>query len=308
MKNFINSIDSNVLMFTVILFSVLTFASTLFFVWGKLKPQTNLTELKTRAKSWWIMSAIFLVATIFNTKISYIAFALLSFLTLRELFSILKLRQSDRSAMLLCYFAIPVQYFFTYHGFVIASLVFIPVVMFIVLPFRLVIVGQTDGIIQSMAILPATLMIALFGLSHLGLLLTLPQGRSLLFFLVFITEMNDVFQFVWGKLLGKHKILPKVSPNKTWEGFIGGVISTTFLGLGLQFLTPLTTAQILIVSFITANAGFIGDVIISSVKRDLHLKDTSTAIPGHGGVLDRIDSLVVAAPVFFHLVYFFTTK
>lgn len=308
MKNLINSIDPNVLMFTVILFSVLTFASTLFFVWGKLKPQTNLTELKTRAKSWWIMSAIFLVATIFNTKISYIAFALLSFLALRELFSILKLRQSDRSAMLLCYFAIPVQYFFTYHGFVIASLVFIPVVMFIVLPFRLVIVGQTEGIIQSMAILPATLMIALFGLSHLGLLLTLPQGRSLLFFLVFITEMNDVFQFVWGKLLGKHKILPKVSPNKTWEGFIGGVISTTFLGLGLHFLTPLTTAQILIVSFITANAGFIGDVIISSVKRDLHLKDTSTAIPGHGGVLDRIDSLVVAAPVFFHLVYFFTTK
>jgi phosphatidate cytidylyltransferase len=308
MKSLINSMDSSVLMFIIILFSVLTFASTLFFVWGKLKPQTNLTELKTRAKSWWIMSAIFLTATIFNTKISYIAFALLSFLTLRELFSILKLRQSDRSAMLLCYFAIPIQYFFTYQGFVIASLVFIPVVMFIVLPFRLVIVGQTDGIIQSMAILPATLMIALFGLSHLGLLLTLPQGRSLLFFLVFITEMNDVFQFIWGKLLGKHKILPKVSPNKTWEGFIGGVISTTFLGLGLHFLTPLTTVQILIVSFITANAGFIGDVIISSVKRDLRLKDTSTAIPGHGGVLDRIDSLVVAAPVFFHLVFYITTK
>ncbi len=308
MKSLINSIDSNVLMFIIILFSVLTFASILFYVWGKLKPQTNLTELKTRAKSWWIMSTIFLVATIFSTKISYIAFALLSFLTLRELFSILKLRQSDRSAMLLCYFAIPVQYFFTYQGFVIASLVFIPVVMFIVLPFRLVIVGQTDGIIQSMAILPATLMIALFGLSHLGLLLTLPQGRSLLFFLVFITEMNDVFQFVWGKLLGKHKILPKVSPNKTWEGFIGGLISTTFLGLGLHFLTPLTSIQILVVSFITANAGFIGDVIISSVKRDLHLKDTSTAIPGHGGILDRIDSLVVAAPVFFHLVYFFTNK
>ena len=118
--------------------------------------------------------------------------------------------------------------------------------------------------------------------------------------------MNDVFQFVWGKLLGKHKILPKVSPNKTWEGFIGGVLSTTVLGFVLKFLTPCTTTQIIIISFLTANAGFIGDVIISSVKRDLHLKDTSTAIPGHGGVLDRIDSLVVAAPVFFHLVYFFT--
>ena len=301
----INQIDSNMLTFVLILFSVLTFASTLFFVWGKLNPQAKLSELKTRCKSWWIMSVVFLMATVFNTKISYLAFALLSFVALRELFSILKLRPEDRGAMLLCYLAIPIQYYFTYQGYLIASLVFIPVFMFVALPFRLVLVGQTDGIIQSMAVIPATLMIALYGLSHLGLLLSIPGGRSLLFFLVFIVEMNDVFQFVWGKTFGKHKILPKVSPNKTWEGFIGGVLTTTALGFFLKFLTPCTTSQIIMISFFTANAGFIGDVIISSVKRDLQLKDTSAAIPGHGGVLDRIDSLVVAAPVFFHLVYFF---
>lgn len=301
----INQIDSNMLTFVLILFSVLTFASTLFFVWGKLNPQAKLSELKTRCKSWWIMSVVFLMATVFNTKISYLAFALLSFVALRELFSILKLRQEDRGAMLLCYLAIPIQYYFTYQGYLIASLVFIPVFMFVALPFRLVLVGQTDGIIQSMAVIPATLMIALYGLSHLGLLLSIPGGRSLLFFLVFIVEMNDVFQFVWGKTFGNHKILPKVSPNKTWEGFIGGVLTTTALGFFLKFLTPCTTSQIIMISFFTANAGFIGDVIISSVKRDLQLKDTSAAIPGHGGVLDRIDSLVVAAPVFFHLVYFF---
>lgn len=306
MKNLLNNVDSSILSFILIVFSVLSFASILFFVWGKINPDAKLAELKMRAKSWWIMTMVFLIATIFSAKISYIAFALLSFVALRELFSILKLRQEDRSTMLLCYLAIPVQYFFTYQGYIIASLVFIPVFMFVALPFRLVLVGQTDGIIQSMAVIPGTLMIALFGLSHLGLLLSLPGGRGLLFFLVFITEMNDVFQFVWGKLLGKHKILPKVSPNKTWEGFIGGVLSTTLLGFALKFLTPCTTSQIIFISFITANAGFIGDVIISSVKRDLQLKDTSNAIPGHGGVLDRIDSLVVAAPVFFHIVYYFT--
>ncbi|MBI3519763.1 MAG: phosphatidate cytidylyltransferase [Bacteroidetes bacterium] len=306
MKKLCDHIDSTMLLFIGIVFSVLTFASLLFFILGKLKPEAKLTELKMRCKSWWIMALVFLIATVFSAKISYIAFALLSFVALRELFTILKLRQEDRSAMLLCYIAIPVQYFFTYQGYMIASLVFIPVFMFVLLPFRLVLVGQTQGIIQSMAVIPATLMIALFGLSHLGLLLSIPGGRGLLFFLVFITEMNDVFQFVWGKLLGKHKILPKVSPNKTWEGYIGGILTTTALGLALNFLTPCSTTQILFISFVTANAGFIGDVIISSVKRDLHLKDTSTAIPGHGGVLDRIDSLVVAAPVFFHLVYFFT--
>lgn len=306
MKNILNNIDSSLLSFILIVFSVLSFASILFFVWGKINPQAKLTELKMRAKSWWIMATVFLIATVFSAKISYIAFALLSFVALRELFTILKLRQEDRGAMLLCYLAIPIQYFFTYHGYLVASLVFIPVFMFVALPFRLVLVGQTDGIIQSMAIVPAALMIALFGLSHLGLLLTIPGGRGLLFFLVFITEMNDVFQFVWGKILGKHKILPKVSPNKTWEGFIGGVVTTTVLGLSLKFLTPFNTPQVLVISFITANAGFIGDVIISAVKRDLQLKDTSTVIPGHGGILDRIDSLVVAAPVFFHLVYYFT--
>lgn len=306
MNNLLSNIDSNILSFILIVFSVLSFASILFFVWQKIKPEANLTELKTRCKSWWIMASVFLVATVFSTKISYIAFAVLSFVALRELFTILKLRTEDRSAMLLCYIAIPVQYFFTYQGYMIASLVFIPVFMFVILPFRLVLVGQTEGIIQSMAVIPATLMITLFGLSHLGLLLSLPGGRGLLFFLVFITEMNDVFQFVWGKLLGKRKILPKVSPNKTWEGFIGGVLTTTVLGVALKFLTPCTTTQIIVIGFFTANAGFIGDVIISSVKRDLQLKDTSSAIPGHGGILDRIDSLVVAAPVFFHIVYFFT--
>lgn len=306
MKTLLNHTDPQMLSFIMIVFSVLLFASSLFFVWGKLKPDAKLAELKTRCRSWWIMATVFLIATVFSATISYVAFALLSFVALRELFSILHLRQVDRSAMLLCYLAIPVQYFFTYQGYIIASLVFIPVFMFVVLPFRLVIVGQTEGIIQSMAIIPAALMIALFGLSHLGLLLSLPGGRGLLFFLVFITEMNDVLQFVWGKLLGRHKILPNVSPNKTWEGFIGGVLTTTALGIGLRFLTPCTIPQIAALSFLTANAGFMGDVIISSVKRDLQLKDTSAAIPGHGGILDRVDSLVVAAPVFFHLIYYIT--
>jgi phosphatidate cytidylyltransferase len=142
-------------------------------------------------------------------------------------------------------------------------------------------------------------------------LLSLPEisgfqsgGRGLLLFLVFLTEINDVMQFTWGKLLGKHKIIPKVSPNKTWEGFIGGVISTTAIGYFLAFLTPLTTPQVLFVSFMLAVSGFIGDVVFSSVKRDIGVKDMGNSIPGHGGVLDRIDSLAYTAPVFFHLVYY----
>ena len=156
-----------------------------------------------------------------------------------------------------------------------------------------------------------TLMLTVFGLSHMAYLLSLPDiagfkpgGRGLLLFLVFLTEINDVMQFTWGKLLGKHKIVPKVSPNKTWEGFIGGLICTTGIGYLLKFLTPLNTPQVLFVSFMIALAGFIGDIVMSSIKRDIGVKDTGTAIPGHGGILDRIDSLAYTAPTFFHLVYY----
>jgi len=128
-------------------------------------------------------------------------------------------------------------------------------------------------------------------------------GRGMMLFIVFITEINDIFQFIWGKLLGRHKIIPKISPNKTWEGFFGGILTTTVIGFLLRFLTPLNEFEALAVSLTVACAGFIGDVIVSAVKRDIGIKDTGPLIPGHGGILDRIDSLSLTGPVFFYLVY-----
>lgn len=112
-------------------------------------------------------------------------------------------------------------------------------------------------------------------------------------------------QFIWGKLIGKHKILPKISPNKTWGGFIGGLISSVIIGYLMSFLTPLNDWQVIVVSFFIAGVGFVGDVVVSAIKRDMGVKDMGQAIPGHGGVLDRIDSLALTTPIFFHLVYFF---
>jgi phosphatidate cytidylyltransferase len=167
------------------------------------------------------------------------------------------------------------------------------------------------GIVKSMASLQWILMLTVFGISHLAYLLSLHKpgeaasgGRGLLLYVVFLTEINDVLQFTWGKLLGRHKIIPKVSPNKTWEGFVGGLVCTTVLGYLLRFITPLNPYQALFVGFMIAFSGFIGDVVMSSVKRDIGIKDTGNAIPGHGGILDRIDSLAYTAPVFFHLVYY----
>ena len=314
MKDLINlkAMFSNDLMIVVgLIFGMLTFASVLFFVMGKIKPKANLSELKSRTKSWWVMATIFIAATLLNTKISYIALAFLSFMAFRELYSLLDLRASDRRAIFWALLAIPVQYYLAYAGWYGAFIILIPVAMFLIIPMRLVLKGDTDGIIKSMATLQWSLMLTVFSLSHLAYLISLPQiegfevgGRGLLLFVVFLTEMNDILQFTWGKLFGKNKVIPKVSPNKTWEGLIGGIICTTIAGYFLAFITPLTNIEAAVVSFVIAISGFIGDVVMSAVKRDIGVKDTGSAIPGHGGILDRVDSLAYTAPVFFHLVYY----
>ena len=303
--------NKEVIYIILLILALLVFSTILFFVWGKLKPQANLGELKMRTKSWWVMAFIFVTATVIHPIVSYAAFALLSFVALRELSSISKgIRDEDRRVIIWCYLAIPVQYFIAYKGWFNLFVIFIPVIMYVWIPFMLVIKGVTTEISRSMSALPTHLMLTVFSLSHLAYLLSLPElpgfhagGRGLLLFVVFLTEINDVFQFTWGKLLGRHKIIPKISPNKTWEGFVGGVLTTTAVGYFLRFLTPLSGMEALGVSFAIACAGFIGDVIISAVKRDVGLKDTGTLIPGHGGILDRIDSLSLTAPAFFYLVY-----
>ena len=298
--------DRELMTVVYVIFGILIFASTLFFVVGKLKPHANLGELKARTKSWWIMASLVLAAVLINTTLCYVALAFLSFMAFRELYSVLDFRDADSRAVFWGYVAIPIQYHLAYIGWYGAFIIFIPVVMFLVLPLRLVLKGDTRGIIKSMSSLQWILMLTVFGLSHMAYLVSLSpmEGKKMLLFLVFLTEINDVMQFTWGKLLGKHKIIPTVSPNKTWEGFVGGIISTTIIGYFLGFLTPLNDLQVLFVSFFLACSGFIGDIVMSSVKRDIGIKDMGSSIPGHGGILDRIDSLAYTAPVFFHLVYY----
>ena len=112
-------------------------------------------------------------------------------------------------------------------------------------------------------------------------------------------------QYIWGKLFGRHRIAPAVSPNKTWEGFLGGVATATLIGTGLWWVTPFTPWQAALMSLVIALMGFAGGLTMSAIKRDRGVKDFGTLIAGHGGVLDRIDSLCFAAPVFFHLTRYF---
>jgi phosphatidate cytidylyltransferase len=128
-----------------------------------------------------------------------------------------------------------------------------------------------------------------------------------LFFLVFVVQISDVLQYVWGKTCGKHPVAPHVSPNKTIEGFVGGVLTATACGAALWWITPFNPWQAAGMALLITLMGFFGGLVMSAIKRDRGVKDYGALIPGHGGMMDRIDSLCFAAPVFFHVTrYYFT--
>src|SRR4029077_16521040 len=151
------------------------------------------------------------------------------------------------------------------------------------------------------------LMVWGFSLSHvpalLGLRIAGYESRNLLLiaFLVVVVQSSDVLQYIWGKLLGRRSIAPALSPSKTVEGFVGGVASATVLGALLWWMTPFAPWQAGTIALLINLMGFFGGLVMSAIKRDRGVKDWGWMIDGHGGVLDRLDSVIFAAPVFFHI-------
>jgi phosphatidate cytidylyltransferase len=156
-------------------------------------------------------------------------------------------------------------------------------------------------------------MICVFCLSHVPALLTLDipdyEGRHLLLiaFLVIVVQSSDVLQYVWGKLFGRRKIAPQLSPSKTVEGVVGGVVSSTLVGAALWWITPFSLWQTGAMALIVNLMGFFGGLVMSAIKRDRGVKDWGQMIEGHGGMLDRLDSVVFAAPIFFHITRYWWT-
>jgi len=292
------------------IYALLVLASIISFTFRKLKPGDAATELSKRVVSWWWMITVFTIAIVTNRIVSTVFLGLMAFLALKEYFSLIPTRRVDRTILLYAYLAIPIQFYLAHINSFGLFAVFIPVWMFLFMPAAITLRGDTEGFLRAVGLLSWGLMITVFALSHTAILLSfgnkLGYAAGPLLFLVALTELNDVAQFTWGKLFGSHKIIPKVSPKKTWEGFVGGLVTTaavaTFVG---PYLTPMTMQWSAGAGALIACTGFLGDVTISACKRDLGVKDASSLIPGHGGILDRVDSLIYSAPVFYHLLHYF---
>jgi len=277
------------------------------------KPEAQLTisNLNARIGAWWIMSAIFALTLVIGPIGSFILFGLMSVLALREYVTLLPTRRADHRTLFWAFFIFtPLQYFLIGIQWYGMFAILIPVYAFLVVPTRLAIAGDTESFLQRAAAIQWGLMICTYCLSYTPALLMLKiphyaRPAKLMLYLVLVDQLSDVMQYVWGKLLGRHKIAPLVSPNKTWEGFLGGVLSASAIGTALWWMTPFTPAVAAALSLTIALMGFAGGLTMSAIKRDRGVKDYGTLIKGHGGILDRMDSLCFAAPIFFHTVRYF---
>jgi phosphatidate cytidylyltransferase len=274
----------------------------------------SLGELRQRINTWWIMVIVFGLAMALSRTLSLLFFGFVSFLALKEYFSLIPTRRADRRVLFWAYLVIPLQYYWVYAEWYGMFIIFIPVYCFLLLPVRMLLVGETDGFLRAIGTLHWGLMTTVFSLSHAAFLLILRHetpsemllaGPGLMLYLVMLTQLNDVAQYLWGKSIGCDKIIPKVSPNKTWGGFLGGMLTILILAILLgPLLTPMNTWQSALAGLIISMGGFFGDINVSAIKRDLGIKDSGTLLPGHGGILDRVDSLTYTAPLFFHYIYY----
>ena len=265
-------------------------------------------NLNARINAWWVMVICLALAFIAGKPGVVLLFALCSFAALREFLTLTTHNRADHWSLVACFFLIlPLQYWFLATDWYGMYSIFIPVYAFLLLPVVSALRGSTKDFLVRVSETQWALMICVYCASHVPALLYLQipgfEGRNviLIAYLIFVVQLSDVLQYVWGKLIGRTKVAPNLSPSKTWEGLIGGTLSATAIGTALYWMTPFTPLQAAGMCLLVTLMGFFGGLVMSAIKRDRGIKDWGHLIAGHGGFLDRLDSVIFAAPIFFHV-------
>ncbi|MET3857253.1 phosphatidate cytidylyltransferase [Rhizobium sp. OAE497] len=308
-----NEAQSDLITLVLGIFGILIVASAVGYVLQKkFSPDganSAIENLNARIKAWWIMVIFIGIAFLAGRAGVIILFAFCSFAALREFITLTNTKRADHWALASAFFVVlPIQYYLLWAEEYGIYSIFVPVYAFLLMPIVSVLRGDTERFLIRIAEVQWALMICVFCASHVPALLTLTipgyEGRNVLLiaFLVIVVQLSDVLQYVWGKLFGRTKIAPKLSPSKTVEGFVGGIASATLIGAALWWITPFTPFQAGLLALIITLMGFFGGLVMSAIKRDRGVKDWGHIIEGHGGLIDRLDSVVFSAPIFFHLV------
>lgn len=272
-------------------------------------PHPLIDNLNLRIQAWWVMTVTISLALLAGRIGVVVLFAFVSFTALREFLTIAPTRRGDHQALVMAFFVVlPFQYFLVgveWHGM---YSVFIPAYAFLFLPILSAVKSDTRNFMERTGTIQWALMVTVFCISHVPALLNLRipgyEGRNvfLIVFLVLIVQSGDILHHVCSGICGKHQIAPQVSPNKTVEGFIGGIAAAVVLGMLLSWMTPFSVTEAALVSLATTLMGFFGGLVLSAMKRDRGVKDWGMLVEGYGGMLDRVASVCFAAPVYFHIV------
>ena len=269
-------------------------------------------NLNDRIRAWWVMAIAMSLAFLGGRTGVLLLFLICSFAALREFMTLTNASRADHWTLVGAFFVVlPVQYYLIWIGWYGLFSIFVPVWVYLLLPIVSALKGETRNYLIRVAEMQWALMICVFCASHLPALLNLNipgfEGRNVLLiaFLVVVVQMSDVLQYVWGKLIGRHKIAPKLSPSKTVEGFVGGSLSATLIAAGLWWMTPFSPFEAGLMGLVITMMGFCSGLVMSAIKRDRGVKDWGHSIAGHGGFIDRLDSVVFSAPIFFHLTRYY---
>jgi phosphatidate cytidylyltransferase len=289
--------------------ALLASATLIAWLFHRARPSPETKRTKVRIRTWWLIAGSLFAAMAGGVPGMAVIFLLVSLLALRE-FVFLDARAQRRGPVFLVLATGAVFYF---SGLVVNSgrlpIWIQDVAALLAMGLCLVIV---TGAGKAAALALAAF---LFGVMGIGFVVRLAQvtgegeartemGLRLCFFLLLLTSLNDVAQYLWGKGMGRRKIVPRISPNKTWAGLIGGVLTTALLaGIMAPWFTPFGWERGVIVGLLLGIGGFLGDIMVSAYKRSVGVGDSGAILPGHGGILDRIDSLCVTAPLLYGLVF-----
>lgn len=260
--------------------------------------------------SWWIVVLLILGCAILGRTFGSLLFTLIGLLALREFVNLFPDLNYGWLLLSSVSLLIPLNYLLIWVRWELAFMVFLPLSTVFVAGSIQMLFAQADGFVRRVASVQWILLITVYALSHAVRLFNLPSdvnpntgGGGLFLYLLLLTEGNDIAQALTGRTFGKHKLVPMLSPRKTWEGLFGGIAATIVLALILApWLTPMNLAEAALLAPSLSLVGTLGDLNMSAMKRDAGVKDSGSLFPGQGGILDRIDSLTFTAPLFYYWI------
>lgn len=277
------------------------------------RPGPMVETYKTRVNSWWAMVILFALSLLIGRAGVTLLFAFAAFAALREFLTFSTKAKADHLALVLAFYVVlPLQFFFVWIGWTGLYTVFVPVYAFLLLPIASALRGDPGRFLVRVAETQWGLMICVFCISHVPALMTLgpengaERGILLIAFLIMVVQLGDLLDFYFGRRIGRRRIAPNLSP-KTWEGLAAGVASAGLIGVLFSSLTPFQPLVAGALAVAASLSGMFGNLVLAAIKRDRGVRDWSHLIPGQGGFLDQLDSVIFAAPVFYHLVHLTTT-